>query len=159
MERNVAAGARGTGGVWGQTGGCLWRGTLLRPGLEMHAWKEALHAGEKRYLLKDWSPGENPGQALPRNGLWPTEDSCWSRDTPWVTHTVEQKNKWKKKKRVRSKERQEGISTCLTSTSSIPSLKDLRVACGESEESGNKEHVEICSTKVKSRDEAENVFC
>lgn len=50
-----------------------------------------------------------------------------------------------------------GISTCLASTSSIPSLQGLRIACDESKESGNK-GVETGSTKVKSRDEAENVF-
>lgn len=68
---------------------------------------------------------------------------------------VKRKEEWKTG--VGSKEWQEGISTCLASTSSIPSLQGLRVACDESKESGNKD-VETDSTKVKSRDEAENVF-
>ena len=68
--------------------------------------------------LQGLNPRKEPAlvRAMPRNGLWPVEDPYWSMDTPWATLKVKQKKQARRKERwktrARSKEWQDGATTC-----------------------------------------------
>lgn len=156
MKRTAAAGAGSTGGVWRGTGGGLRRSDIVEARAGDALLEGCAPCRREKVPFQGLKPrGEVAlGRYTPRNGLWPMEDPCWSKDTPQVTLKVEQKKKSEKEGVVENESKKQGVTGrshyMLNQTSSIPLPQGSRVACGESKGSGDKERVEICCTEIKS---------